>query len=296
MGVAMSSLRVVSWNIRAAIGPGPFPDRWWGRIDADRLRDIGSFIAGLDADMVALQEVALVSRDGDLVDNAGDLGRQLGMEVRYGAVRTFDVIVGGARAGVGCFGNALLSRVPIGDSHTVALPMAPADAFVEPPGVDHPTAGVRYAEAPDHIREPRCLLLAEVAGLTVGCMHLSHIGSAERGLQAAAAVAAFGSAVPALLLADLNAEIDAPELGAFAGWTDAFEDPPGDPARISTDDGLRIDHVLTRGASVGGCRVARESGDLSDHHPVVADLDLDSRPGRNEYLDARRPTVRNDRS
>src|SRR5687768_8767734 len=134
-------LRVVTWNIRAAIGPGPFPDRWWTRIDPDRLRAIGSFVAGLDADVVALQEVALLSRDGDLVDIPGDLGRQLGMEVRYGAVRTFPVTDGDAATGVGCFGNALLSRLPITRSRTVALPMARHDPFAEPPGPGQPRAG-----------------------------------------------------------------------------------------------------------------------------------------------------------
>jgi hypothetical protein len=42
--VAATRLRVVSWNIRSAIGPGPFPDRWWRRIDADRLRAIGAVV------------------------------------------------------------------------------------------------------------------------------------------------------------------------------------------------------------------------------------------------------------
>lgn len=270
-----ATLSVVSWNIRTAIGPGPFPDRWWSRIDADRLRAIGSFIAGLDADVVALQEVALVSRNGDLLDNAGDLGRQLGMQVRFGAVRTFEVVERSARTGAGCFGNALLSPRPIARSRTLALPMAPADTFVEPPGADHPAAGVRYADAPDHIREPRCLLLAEVAGMTVGTAHFSHVGSRERLLQAEATVAAFDGDASALLMGDLNAAIEAPELAPFAGWTDGFAEPPGDPARISTDDDLRIDHVLARDASVHGCRVVRESGDLSDHYPVIAELGLD---------------------
>ncbi len=160
--MAATRLRVVSWNIRATIGPGPFPDRWWRRIDADRLRAIGAFVSGLDADVVALQEVALGSRDGDLVDNAGDLARQLGMEVRYGAVRCFEVHEDGALLGVGCFGNAILSRVPIHTSRVVSLPAAATDAYVEPPGADHPAAGVRYADSPPTIREPRCLLLAEV--------------------------------------------------------------------------------------------------------------------------------------
>jgi len=269
----MSHIRVASWNIRAAIGPGPFPDRWWSRIDADRLRAIGSFIAGQDADVVALQEVALVSRDGDLVDNAGDLARQLGMEVRYGALRTFSVTDGDAVIGTGCFGNALLSRLPVAKSRTVALPMAPSDAFVEPPGADHPAAGIRYADAPDHVREPRCLLMAEVAGMTIGTAHFSHVGSGERLLQAEATVSAFLSDPAAILLGDLNASIVAPELAPFAGWADAFSEPPDDPARITTDDGMRIDHVLARGASVHGCRVVREAGDLSDHYPVLAELE-----------------------
>ncbi len=269
-----ATLRVVSWNIRAAIGTGPFPDRWWSRIDADRLRAIGSFLSSLEADVVALQEVALVSRDGDLVDNAGDLARQLGMDVRYGAVRTFAVTGADVIVGAGCFGNALLSRRPMAGWHTVALPGAPLDAFIEPPGADHPSAGVTYIDAPDGIREPRCLLLGEIDGLRVGTAHFSHVGSGERLLQAEATLTAFGEGSPALLLGDLNAPIDASELGAFATWTDGFDEPPGDDARVSTDEGLRIDHVLVRAASVGGCRVVRESGDLSDHYPVIAEVTI----------------------
>ncbi len=269
-----AALRVVTWNIRSAIGTGPFPDRWWTRIDADRLRAIGVFLSSLDADVVALQEVAVLSRNGELVDNAGDLARQLHMDVRYGAVRTFSVTDGDAVTGVGTFGNAILTRKPIRSARTVALPAAPMDAFVEPPGADYPSAGVRYVDASPTIREPRCLLLVELNGLTVGTAHFSHVGSGERLLQAEATVAAFEPASPAVLLGDLNAPIDAAELGPFASWTDGFTEPAGDPARISTDDGWRIDHVLARDASVHGCRALRDSGDLSDHFPVVAALEL----------------------
>ena len=272
-----ATLRVATWNIRAAIGPGkPFPDRWWRLIDLDRLRRIGDVIADLEADVVALQEVALVSRAGELLDAAGDLGRQLGMEVRYGATRTFDVTdADGAVTGAGCFGNALLSRLPIGPTRALLLPMAPLEAFVEPPGTDHAAAGIRYAEAPEGIRERRTLLLAEVGGVMVGSTHLSHVGSGERAMQADATTAAFGDAAPAVLLGDLNAAAGAPELAAFGGWIDAFTEsgvPAGDERRVSTDDGWRIDHILLRGAAARGCRVALEAGDLSDHYPVVADL------------------------
>ncbi len=265
-------MRVATWNIRSAIGPGPFPDRWWSRIDADRLRAIGSFIAGIEADLVALQEVALLSRDGDLVDVAGDLARQLDMHVRYAAVRSFEVAEEGVVLGVGCFGNALLSRTPFRTSRTLALPTAPVDALVEPAGTSLPGAGLRYADAPSSIREPRCLLLAEVEGLAVGSAHFSHNGSAERRLQAAATDEAFGAASTALLLGDLNAAVGAPELSPLAGWTDGFTTPADDAGRISTDDGMRIDHLLARGASVDGCRVLRDAGALSDHYPLVAEV------------------------
>ncbi len=196
----MATLRVVTWNIRAAIGTGPFPDRWWSRIDPDRQREIGAFIGSLGADLVALQEVALVSRDGSLLDQPGELARQLGTDVRYGAVRTFSFEGGG-----GLFGNAILARGPLTDARTIALPQAPASAFVEPPGADHPAAGIRYADAPSTIREPRCLLLATLGGVRVGTAHLSHVGSGERRLQAEAIAAA----APDILLGDLNAAIDA---------------------------------------------------------------------------------------
>jgi endonuclease/exonuclease/phosphatase family metal-dependent hydrolase len=268
----VATLRVVSWNIRAAIGTGPFPDRWWSRIDADRLRAMGAFLSCLGADVIALQEVALASRNGDLVDNAGDLGRQLGMEARYGAIRTFAVTDGVTANGAGTFGNALLSRLPMTEVETVALPMAPNEAFVEPRDSPHPAAGITYADAPATIREPRCLLLASVGGVRVGTAHFSHVGSAERRLQAQASGDSFGAASPAVLIGDLNAAIDAPELAPLTSWTDAFAEPPGDPARISTDDGWRIDQVLVRGASVSPARVLREAGDLSDHFPVLVDV------------------------
>ncbi len=270
--MAATRLRVVSWNIRSAIGPGPFPDRWWRRIDADRLRAIGSFLSGLDVDLVALQEVPVVSRDGDLVDTAGDLARQLDMAVRFAAARTFEVTESDELRGAGLFGNALLSRLPVPDARCVALPMAPPDAFVEPPGAEHPAAGVRYTDAPLTIREPRCLLVVNLGGIRVGTTHFSHIGSGERRLQAAATAAALDEAVPTVLLGDLNAPIEAPELAPLSGWTDAFVEPAGDEARISTDDGWRIDHVLARKLEVGAGRVQRESGELSDHYPVLAEV------------------------
>ena len=68
-------LRVATFNVRAAIGPGPFPDRWWRHADPRRLARIARVIESLDADLVALQEVGLFATDGTVVDQAADLGR-----------------------------------------------------------------------------------------------------------------------------------------------------------------------------------------------------------------------------
>ena len=53
-----------------------------------------------------------------------------------------------------------------------------------------------------------------------------------------------------VLVGDLNAPIDAPELEPLGTSTDAFAEPVGDSARHSTDDAQAIDHVLVRRGSV----------------------------------------------
>jgi len=118
-------LVVATWNIRAAIGPGPFPSFWWRHIDRARLERIARFIAGLDADVVALQEVGLMTVDGELVEMPGDLGRLTGMAARYAALRTFPIVdpESGATTGTGLWGNAILSRLPIRASATAWRPI-----------------------------------------------------------------------------------------------------------------------------------------------------------------------------
>lgn len=269
--------------MRAAIGPGPFPDAWWQHVDAGRLERIGQVIADLDADVVALQEVALLALDGATLDNTADLARQTGYEARFGATRHFPIIdADGEVRGAGLFGNAILSRLPIESARTVALPAAAIDALVEPEGVDHPAAGVRYAEAPTTIREPRCLLVAEVRlsdgrTLSVGSAHLSHIGSGERRLQAELLWETFDGIGLGILGGDLNAPMSAAELEPLVEtFTDAFTAtgvPVGDPRRASCET-HQIDQILVRGLEPTACRVVTEAAEASDHWAVVATLTL----------------------
>ncbi len=278
---APATLSVATFNVRAAIGPGEFPDSWWHHVDRTRLQRIGDVIVAMDADLVALQEVAMLSLDGETLDTVAELARQAGYDARFAATRHFPICeADGRRSGAGLFGNAMLSRLPIRLARTLGLPSAPDSVVVEPAGVDNPLAGVRYADAPEWVREPRCLLHCEVelpggGTLVAASTHLSHIGSAERRMQAEAVHAALGQGPgPTLLAGDFNAAIDADELAPLRHWDDAFEAVgirAGDPRRHSSGR-HPIDQLFSRGLETSSCRVVTEAGDASDHWPVLATM------------------------
>jgi endonuclease/exonuclease/phosphatase family metal-dependent hydrolase len=282
------TIRVATWNIRAAIGPGePFPPAWWRHVDRDRLARIASVIAEIDADLVALQEVALLTPDGDLHDQPGDLARLTGMHVRYAAVHAFAVVEpeDGRAVGAATWGNAILSRRPLDDGFASGLPRGADEDVVEPPGSSFPLAGVTFADAPYGTREPRCavggrLSIGGAAERGVGIVgaHLTYAGTEQRRAQVEAMSSIadrLGS--PVIVAGDFNAPVEAAEMAALAsGFDDAFDAvgiPPGDPRRASCNT-QRIDHLLTRGLSATACAVYAEAGDASDHLPVVATFEV----------------------
>jgi endonuclease/exonuclease/phosphatase family metal-dependent hydrolase len=272
-------LRVVTWNIRAAIGPGePFPPAWWRHVRRDRLARIAEFIAELDPDVATLQEVSILTPGGELLDEPAELGRLTGRAVRYAAVHAFALVEPetGRAIGMASWGNAILTRAPVGAGFAIGLPRPSDDDLVEPAGAGHPLAGVRYGETEPGHREPRCLVGGSVDGVTVATTHVTYIGREQRRRQVEAVRAATTAlAGPLVLTGDFNAPIDAAELaGLRDGLVDAFAavgTSPADPARASCGR-WSIDHVLVRGFGVESCRIATEAGDLSDHWPVVADL------------------------
>jgi endonuclease/exonuclease/phosphatase family metal-dependent hydrolase len=288
-GVARpGGMRVVTWNIRAAIGPGePFPPAWWRHVRTDRLEQIAAFVAALDPDLVTLQEVAIMTVDGDVSDQAATLAALTGLEARYGAVHSFPLIEPetGRAIGSAMWGHAILTRRPPERGFTRGLPRAQDDDLVEPVDSDHPLAAVRYAGTQPGHREARCVVGGGLPdggapSITVATTHLTYIGRDQRRKQAEAARGVADEAAgdgPLLLTGDLNAAIDAPELAtALDGLVDAFGAvgiAAGDARRDSCGP-QPIDHVLVRGIDVESCRVATEAGDLSDHWPVVADLRL----------------------
>jgi endonuclease/exonuclease/phosphatase family metal-dependent hydrolase len=272
-------LRVVTWNIRAAIGPGePFPPAWWRHVRRARLERIGAILVDLDADVATLQEVTIMTPGGELHDQPAELARLTGRHVRYAATHSFVLVEPetGRSVGSAMWGNAVLSRAPLEDGYAIGLPRAADRDAIEPAGDPHVLAGVAYADAEPGHREPRCVVGGRVAGVSVATAHVTYIGRAQRRAQVEAVAGAVARAPdPVVVTGDYNAPIDAPEMAGLAdGFVDAFAAVgvgPGDARRASCGP-WPIDHVLVRGLTVESCRAATEAGDASDHWPVVADL------------------------
>jgi endonuclease/exonuclease/phosphatase family metal-dependent hydrolase len=286
---APSTVRVATWNIRAAIGPGePFPPAWWRHVRRERFERIAEQIVALDADVVALQEVALLTPNGDLFDQPLELARLTGRHVRYSAVHTFPLIEpeDGRAIGAATWGNALLTHAPLDDGFAIGLPLGGDDDPVEPPDSGLGLAGVRFADAPYGTREPRCAVGGRLArpwgDLAVATAHFAYAGAEQRRAQAdELARIADGLGVPVVVTGDFNAAVEAPELRSLVS---AFEDAfravgieAGDPRRASCGP-HRIDHVFSRGLRAVDCRVVTEAGDASDHLPVLATYEVVAGP------------------
>ncbi len=285
-------LRVVTWNIRAAIGPGePFPPAWWRHVRLERLERIGAILRALDPDVATLQEVTIMTPDGAVLDEPAELARLTGRHARYAAVHSFPLVEPdtGRAIGTASWGNAILSREPLADGFAIGLPRAADDDVIEVTGAlhhvtgePHPLLDVRYADTEPGHREPRCVVGGRLTGpiaTTIATTHLTYIGRAQRRAQADSVAAIVrdraGVTRAAILTGDFNAPVEAPELAALGdGFDDAFAAVgvgPGDPCRQSCGP-WPIDHIRVRGLAVDACRVVTEAGDASDHWPVVADL------------------------
>ena len=229
--------------------------------------------------------------DGAVLDEPAELARLTGRHARYAAVHSFALVEPdtGRAIGMASWGNAILSREPLADGFAIGLPRASDDDPVEVNGAlhhltgrPHPLIDVRYADTDPGHREPRCVVGGRLTGslaAIVATTHLTYIGRAQRGAQAAALAAIVqdraGVAGPAILTGDFNAPLDAPELAEIGdGFRDAFAEVGiglGDSRRHSCGP-TAIDHIRVRDLTVADCRVVTEAGDASDHWPVVADL------------------------
>jgi endonuclease/exonuclease/phosphatase family metal-dependent hydrolase len=269
----VSRLRAVTWNLHHGVGTD-------GRLELGRIARV---LRDLDPDVAGLQEVDRgFDARSDRRDQAGELAEALGLHLLWApAIRRPGQGPGGSD---GEYGVALLTRAP-----AVLVDLVPM-------------------QLSGH--EPRVVLQARAGGLTLLVTHLD-FGSRSVRRRQAERVAGLDVVEPAVLLADLNARPQAPELAPLTrvGWRDAWAEAPDRsggswpfagatvsalPSRFASGHLVgrtqparfpvrRVDAVLVR----GGVRTLRAEvprseasrAEASDHRPLVVDLEL---PGPSE--------------
>jgi len=248
-------VRLVSFNIHHGVGDD-------GRHDLPRLARL---LADAEPDVICLQEVDRHFDDrSEHVDQALLLSSALDMTLVWDP--SIDEPPPAGQTERRQYGNALLSRLPVLSSAVHPLP-----------GGGEPRSAVR------------ALVGGDGGALWVTTTHLSNSSPADRSAQAAA-VAAFSSE-PGVLVGDLNADADAPELQVlrerFADAWDLATDRSDQTGTFSLrrDRGLthpsrrprvRIDQVwVSAGVTVTDARVLDGSA-TSDHHPLLVDLLVDA--------------------
>lgn len=241
-------LRVMTYNIRSGNGD---------------LAGTAAAIRAESPDVVALQEVDVhwAARSA-FADQATELGRRLGMQVRFAPIyhvdcagappREFGVALL-SRYAITAFRNDTLTRLSTQDAHPVPTRMPGLlDATIDV----HGTAVRVFDTHLDYRRDP-AVRRAQVAEM------LARIDAVSG---------------PTLVFGDMNATPAAPELEPLrARLHDAWDASNGPgftyPAEAPTE---RIDYVLVSG-DFEVRRATVPATEASDHRPVVADLVLEPR-------------------
>jgi endonuclease/exonuclease/phosphatase family metal-dependent hydrolase len=231
------TLRVLSYNIHHGEGTD-------GKVDLPRLATV---IRAADPDLVALQEVDRKTRRTGGVDQTAELARLTGLHGVFGKQIDYQ---GGE------YGQAVLSRLPLGGATVHLLPGEPD-------------------------REQRIAFEArfKIGGRDASFVstHLHHQSAAFRERQAATLNVLFGMAERSVILAgDLNATPESAAIRSLAGtWTLATADP-----RLLTFPSSRptkqIDYVIHRPSGLLRATTATVVDEpvASDHRPVLAVFEL----------------------
>ena len=201
--VADLSYRVVSYNIRHGEGMD-------GNVDLQRT---GKVLDALEADFICLQEVDYRAQRSGGVNQAAELGKQLGQHAAFGSFMDFQ----GGKYGLG-----LLSRYPIINTHTIRLPEG---------------------------NEPRVALAAEVClpggdTIMLVCLHFDWVADDSfRFAQASKLVEYLDTlTIPVLVVGDFN---DVPESRTMKLFGDrGVQTPDLDFTFSSTNPVKKIDYIV----------------------------------------------------
>ncbi len=242
------------------------------RVDLDRF---AAAIAGLDPDVLALQEVDRLQPRSQRADLTAVAAEAMGArEYRFAAAMTGEAGTrwipsrGVPPTGAAAYGVALLSRYPVRRWRSLVLPrIRPTFPMVR----RDPRRLVLQRE------EGRAAVVAELetpeGPVTVAGTHLSFVPGWGQWQLLGLRRALDRAPGPVVILGDLNM---GPRLPARITGFRALGGGPTYPADLPR---RRIDHVLVRG-DLGDVRSADNPRlPLSDHRALVVELDR-SRPGR----------------
>jgi len=242
-----------------------------GRSPADDRVDVERFTAaikGLDADVLALQEVDREQPRSHHADLTATAAAAMGaVEHRFVAAisgtpgATWMAATGREQPGTAQYGIALLSRYPVSSWQVIRLPTIP---FHFPMWLPGPGKVMIVKE------EPRAAVIAVVetprGQLTVVNTHLSFVPGWNR-LQLRRLrrdlTTFFG---PMVLMGDLN--MTPPTPSAMTGWqplASGLTFPVDEPDR-------QLDHVLLRGSLGPVAAVSTPALPLSDHRALTVDI------------------------
>ena len=238
-----------------------------GVVDLGRLR---SFVRDLNPDVLALQEVDVNQNRSGRADLTAVAAEAMGAVThRFVAAisgtpgATWIAATGAEQPGSAAYGIALLSRFPAKSWHVVRLPAIPTRLPMYLPGP-------RRVTVVDD--EPRAAVIAQlhtpVGLLSVANTHLSFVPGWNRHQLRRLCKDLCGLPGPHLLLGDLNlARGPATRWSAMRALASAATFPAAAPRR-------QLDHILTDHPGLRGVRCATPPAPLSDHRPLVIDVEL----------------------
>ncbi len=223
-------LRVVSYNIRSGL--------------SSSIEKVGDLLAGLDADVIALQEVDVGVRRTGKVDQAQVLADRLGMQHAF---------AGTIKREGGVYGIALLSRLPFTRAERVDLHAG---------GAFEPRAAIDASV---------CVNGREVRVVSVHADVFGWASKANSKMLAARLKPLMGQGI--IVMGDLNATPKEEPTAEFtqAGLLDILHTTPERPTFRGSDK--RIDYLLADqalDAELSDTGVI--DSDVSDHDPVYADF------------------------
>ena len=242
-----------------------------GNVHADR---VATAVAGLDADILGLQEVDRAQPRSGLLDLTAIAAEAMGAPAhRFAAAvvgtpgETWQPWHSDADNTHPLYGIALISRWPVIRWQITQLPAAPVRSPIWIPG---PGGGPMMLKD-----EPRVLIAAVIdtptGPVTVANTHLSFVPGWNIRQLRAAVRALRALPAPRILLGDLN--MPSAPVRAFSGWRSLARKPtyPSPAPRA------QLDHILAdpRGAGLLGpvVQVGTPAVGVSDHRPLIVQLD-----------------------